>query len=440
MAKTVYNQLTETFRFYFNPGGKRIFFRIEFSFRSFLPLGFIMRKIILVLFAAITSAFAIDVSGNVSTGFYMGTPFWNSDNYAAGNVIDTEDSFMRTVNQLRLNGKFGKHFNVRFNALRSDGFQSENRLSETKIYQLYGRYKFTGGSAKLGRFVPFNRWIWGSVDGGAASYAFGKRLKISVLGGKHTPYGLLYDSDNSITVVYSDMALRLGAYEAKVKVYKDDNVTKAGVDFFGRTGGLRYNGNYGFDLTNGRLADGGVGLFYLVNRNLNFSGNYRLFRTMPWNLGGTDFQTYLIERFLAGASYKIFTKYSLNLRQMITMTSERKNYLSYITVSHPYFTLGVSYLSGDADMKRLGLVAGLKYTIEKLSVSGGLAPVNYQPRYSNESLTNTAFYFKARYRFLKCLMINANFNYYQFDKAQQPLLLQSKFRGGLQVTYFLGAE
>jgi len=399
-----------------------------------------MRKIFLVLFAAITVTFAADISGSLSTGFYMGTPFWNSDNYSAGNVIDSEDAFMRTVNQLRLNGKFGKQFNTRFNALRSDGFQSENHLSETKIYQVYGQYKFSGGVVKVGRFVPFNRWIWGSVDGGAASYAFGKTVKISALAGKHTPYGLLYDSDNSMTVVYSDLALKFGAFGTKLKIYNDDNVTKAGLDFYGRTGCLRYNGNYGFDITNSRLADGGLGLFYMVNRKLNFSGNYRLFRTMPWNLGGTDFQTYLVERFLAGAAYKLFNNYTLNLRQMVTITSEKKNYLSYFTVNHTYFTLGLSYLTGDSNIKRIGLVAGLKYTLKDLTVSGGLAPVNYQPRYSNESLTNTAFYFKARYRFLKRFLVNANFNYYQFDDKQEPLLLQSKFRGGLQLNYFLGAE
>ncbi len=399
-----------------------------------------MKKILLLLFATVSAVFAAEITGSLSTGFYTGTPFWNSENYSDGNVIDTEDSFMRTVNQLRLNGKFGNRFSVYVNALRSDGFQSDNHLSETKIYQVYGRYMFTGGNIKLGRFVPFNRWIWGSVDGAATSYSFSKLAKISVLAGKHTPYGLLYDTGNSVTVVYSDLALKFGAYGTKIKLYKDDNITKAGIDFYGRTRHLRYNGNYGFDITNKRLSDGGLGVLYLVNSKLNFSGNYRLFRTMPWKLGGTDFQTYLVERFLAGASYKFFSKYTLNLRQLLTMTSDKKNYLSYITINHTYFTLGLSYFSGDLELKRIGLVAGLRYKQKNFAVSGGLAPVSYQPRYSNKSLTNSAYYFKARYQVLKCLTVNANFNYYMFDKKQEPLLLRSKFRGGLQINYFLGAE
>ena len=205
-----------------------------------------MKKFILFLFAFTALSVAAEINGSFSTGFYLGTPYWNSENYADKNVIDAEDLFMRSVNQLRLNGKFGDRFKIRLSALRSDGFQSDNRLSETKIYQVYGQYDFNAGYVKAGRIVPFNRWIWGSVDGLAAAYVVNERMKITVLGGMHTPYGLLYDSDNAIFAAYSDLSVKFGKkYSAKVKVYNDEDVTKAGLDFYGNNGKLPYSGNYG---------------------------------------------------------------------------------------------------------------------------------------------------------------------------------------------------
>jgi len=408
-----------------------------------------MKKFIIIVLCLAGVSIAAEINGNFSTGFYLGTPFWNSENYTDGNTLDPEDLFMRSVNRLRLNGKFGNNFKIRLSALRSDGFVVENRLSETKIYQVYGQYNFKAGHVKAGRIVPFNRWIWGSVDGLAAAYVVNERIKITVLGGMHTPYGLLYDSDNAMFTTYSDLSVKLSKkYSTKVKVYNDEDVTKAGFDFYGHNGKLRYSGNYGYDFTNERIADGGLSLIYLFNRKLNISGNYRLFQPGIWKWSHTNFQPYLIERFLVGSSYRMFGDYTLNFRQMLTMTSENKNYLSYLTVGHKYFTFGLSYLTGDHEITKLGLIASGNYSLFKgFHISGGLSPVNYQGRYDDESLLSIAYFLKLKYHFLNSFSANVNFNYYQFDendvhrtkKKLELFPLQSKYRGGLTINYFFGS-
>ena len=394
-----------------------------------------MKKLAVLLFLIGSIAFAGNIQGSYSTGFYMGTPFWNSDNFSDGNEIDVEDSFMRTINQLRVNGKFGTHFKFALNARRSDGFQGDNHLSETKFYQAYGQYSWSSGDFKLGRFVPFNRWIWGSVDGASAAYQVTDAIKVSAFGGMHLPYGLLYDSDNSVTVAYADMGIKFGKYRTKLKVFNNDDVTKVGADFYGRTGKLRFSGNYGFDVTESQLADGGLGLLYLLNPKWNISANYRLFRTMPWNLGHTEFKSYLIERYLVGIGYKIFNSYTLDFKQMLTMTSDHSDYLTYLTLSQKYFTVGVSYLGGESEVKRMGLIVGANYTLFKgFNLSAGVAPVNYLLQNKDDALTSFAYYGKISYRLLQSLCLRMNFNYYQDNPA-----LQSQYRGGLQINYFFGS-
>ena len=393
-----------------------------------------MKKVIILLliFSCLQAA---DFKGSVTTGVFTGTPFWNSDNYKNGNVIDKEDSFLRSVNKIRLQGKFGQNFNFYMQALRSDDFSGDNHLSNTKIYQAYGKYCFAKGSVKAGRFLPFQRWIVGSVDGAAFAWQVTQKVTVSAMGGLHVPYGLIYDSDKQIALGYADVAVRLKPVSAKFKVYGDENVLKSGVDFYTHLGKMSVSGNYGFDFSNRQIADGGLGAIWALNKKLVLNANYRLFRTLKGEWGDLQFNSYLIERFLGGLRYEIWGGFYLDAQQMISMTSERKDYLSLLNLSSRYFNIGVNYLSGDSNLERFGLLLGGKYTLfNQLQLSAGVSPVDYLPANETDHLLTIAYYLRAGYRFFDSFSMSLNFNYYQDNPA-----LESKFRGGVQLRYNFGS-
>jgi hypothetical protein len=375
------------------------------------------------------------IKGSFSTGVFMGSPFWNADNYKDDNKIDHDDSFLRSVNHLRLKGGISENFTFRFNAARSDGFQGDNHLSNTKIYEVFGKYNFSKGYISAGRILPFNRWIRGSVDGGAFSYAISDQIKISAIGGINVRYGKLYDSDNTQTLMYADLALKFKKVSGKLKVYNDDDVTKTGVDFYGSLKKLRYNGNYGYDITNERIADGGMNLFYLISKKLNLLGNYRLFRTDDWKLSKIEFSGYLIERFLLGIRYKAFGNYYLDLRQMVSMTEYNKDYISFINLTGKYFHVGLNYLTGDSDLERIGISVGGQYSLfNGLKIYGGISPVDYMFNDQDDHQRSIAYYFRANYKVLKNLSVGANVNYYQDNEA-----LNASTRGGILIKYNFGS-
>lgn len=404
-----------------------------------------MKKVIILLliFSYLQAA---DFKGSLTTGVFTGTPIWNLDKYRdidrykasadydADNAIEKDDTFWRTTNRLRLQGKFGQNFSFYMQALRSDDFSGDNHLSDTKIYQAYGKYAFSKGSVKAGRFLPFQRWIVGSVDGAAFTWQLTQRVTVSALGGLHVPYGLVYDSGKQIALGYADVAMRFKPLRAKIKVYGDEDVVKSGVDFYSRLGKVNINGNYGFDFTNSQIADGGLGAIWALNKKFVVNANYRLFRTLAADWGDIQFNSYLIERFLAGLRYEIWSGFYLDAQQMISMTSERKDYLSLLNLSSRYFNVGVNYLSGDSGLERLGLLLGGKYTIDQLQLSAGISPVDYLPANETDHLLTIAYYFRAGYRFLDYFSMSLNFNYYQDNPA-----LESKFRGGVQLRYNFGS-
>lgn len=394
-----------------------------------------MKKILLFIFVFCTALLAGEIDGSFSTGFYFGTPYWNADNYADDNVIEPDDSFMRSVNHLRLTGKYFDHLTFKIHAVRSDGFQSETRLSETKIYQVYAQYNFSSAMVKLGRFMPLNRWIRGSVDGGGFNFAITEKIKFSAMGGLYSPYGKIYDSDNTLGLGYADISMRGKNIGAKAKVYADEDVTKAGADFYGRYGKLTYSGNYGFDFTNNRIADGGLNLMYALNSVFSLSGNYRLMRTDDWKISYIDFPSIVIERFSLGARYKLFKNYYLDFRHMITMTSELTNYLTYLNFGGKYFYLGANYLSGDSKYERLGFnIAGKYKLFSSLLLTAGFAPVDYVMNEDEDNMQTMSYYFRMNYKLFKSFTISANFNYYQDNEV-----LDSNMRGGLQLRYNFGS-
>jgi hypothetical protein len=201
------------------------------------------------IFIAITLMLGIIVAGNIdgsfSTGFFAGTPFWNPDNYNDDNVIDAESSFLRIYNRLRLDGNLSKNLGFKINALRNDGFDSDNRLSETKIHQLLLDYQFSKGTVTAGRFMPFSRWIYGSVDGGAIVYNFSRQLSVNAYGGILRRYGKLLDSDNTQNLGYADIGYRFKQSRVKIKMLVTEENSRSGIDFYSRYKTMQINGNWG---------------------------------------------------------------------------------------------------------------------------------------------------------------------------------------------------
>ncbi len=396
-----------------------------------------MKKLIIFVLVFTSFTFAVDFKGSFSSGVTIGTPYWNKANLEDDNVIDSSNSFLRVVNRLRLNGKFSENFTFGMNAIRSDGFQSDNRLSRTKIQQFYAAYKFGSGKIQAGRMMPFNRWIMGSIDGLSVAYKLSDMFSFKALGGMNVRYGKLYDSDNNYTVGYGELGVKMKNFGGKIKFYNDEDQTKTGLDFHGRLSKLRFNSSVGFNITDEELSDGSFGLFYPVNNKFLISGHYRLFRAEKWNISEKEsiyFEGYLIERLMLGLNYKIFDGYTLDMRQMIALTSERNNYISYLTFSGKYFHVGANYMTGDSEYQRMGLSIGGNYSpMKDLFLSAGVSPVDYLFYEEEDHIQSTAVYFRAKYKIIKSLGLRLNFNYYNNNNA-----LNENIRGGLNITYYFG--
>lgn len=395
-----------------------------------------MKKIFIFLFGLLCSVSAVDFDGSFSTGIYSGTPFWNPDNYSDGNTIDPESSFLRSYNRLRLNGSLTQNIGFKINALRNDGFDSENRLSETKLHQVLLNYRFSKGTVMAGRFMPFSRWIYGSIDGGAVDYFISRQLSVNVYGGVLRQYGRLFEDENTTNLGYADIAYRIKQGRVKVKMLSTEENNRAGIDFYSRYKTLQFSGNWGYNLTDNQIADGGVALFLPVNSTLSISGAYRLMRTEDFILNRIDFSGYLIERFTIGAKVKVFTKHYLDFRQMLSMTSEYNDYLSVLNFIGPFYSVGINYLDGDSDMKRIGFNLGGHYEVIKdLRLSAGVSPVNYMYSYQDTYQRTVAYYLRAGYTVLENLNLALNFNLY--DNLQS---LHDNYRGGLLLKYNFGSN
>ena len=402
-----------------------------------------MKKLILFVVFLWSFLQASDMGGSFSTGIFMGTPFWNNNNVNDVSVISSDELYLRSVNQLRLYGKFAKKFSFRINALRSDGFSTvedsagyatDVRLDQTKIYEAFLRYDFSAGHVQLGRIMPFGRWFRGSVDGGAFAVKIGKALKITALGGLFVPYGVFYDSDNQKTLAYADISYAWDKASIKAKYYYDENVTKAGLDFFFALSKVRINGNYGYDFTNSRLSDGSLNLFLKAGKKVNLSLNYYLFRPEEWAFTGVEL-SYLIERFMLGAQYRFSANSALNFNQIMAMTSEHIDYITYLTYQYRFLNVGLNYLFGESDIKRLGFTVGGNYKpFDGFVISGGISPVNYQFYDQTDNQTSIAYYLRLRYRFVKYFMAVANVNYYQNSDV-----VNNNIRGGIRLVFNFGS-
>lgn len=398
-------------------------------------------KTIITLLLSTAFLMAGDFQGSFSTGIYMGTPTWNAGSYddypteaEATESLLRSESYLRSVNRLRLKGSFGSVFSYNFNALRSDNFGSDPHLDETKIYRAYGQLDFSKMKIQIGRINPFNRWVWGSVDGGAFSVKVNNKLSFSAFGGMNVRYGKLYDADNNYALAYADMMYRGRMAAIKIKAYYDEDVTKIGTDFFGRISKLKYSANYGYDITNSRIADGGLSLFYPLTAKFTASGNYRLFRTDDWKFSRIEFEGYLIERLSLGLRYRLFSNYYIDLKQMLSMTSENSDYITFLNFSARYFNVGVNYLAGQSELQRWNVNLGLRYApLKNLNLSAGVSPVGYMYPEDQDYQNSLAVYFRASYQFLKHFTAATNFHFYQDNNV-----LESSYRGGLLIRYNFG--
>jgi len=370
----------------------------------------------------------------MTTGFYFGTPFWNSDNISESNTVDPEDSFMRSVNRLNLNGAMNRQYGFRLNVSRSDGFQSDNHLANTKFYQGSVWYKFTGGEAEAGRFSTMNRWIHGPVDGLKFKYQLNQSWSVSVLGGLQNSYGLIYDSDRNDPTAYADVNYRFGLNGIKLKALYLEESAKIGADYSGRKAKMTYSASYGYDLNNSRISDGSLNFGYQATPRWNISTNYRLFNTGDFKFPGIEFESRLIERVMAGLRYRLLDRYYLDFRQMATLTAAEIDYLSMLNFTSRYLTIGVHYLSGSTGHKRLGMNLGGSYSpLKDLNLQAGITPVDYLYDGHEDHLLTLSYYFRANYKLFRKFDVGTNFNFYQDNSA-----LNSDLRGGLFIRYNFG--
>ncbi len=383
----------------------------------------------------------IKYKGDFTTGLYSGTPFWSQDNLE-DRIVDPHSDFYRIYNRISFTGEID-NFSLQVNALRNDNFFLDglqmyfrnDHVDNTKLYQVYAKYKFGGGDIRAGRFLPFNRWYFGSVDGGMLNYRFNSKLSFNGFGGLDVKYGNVYYDENRKTIAYGELAYKDGRYGGNAKVMYSNDAYKGGLDFFGSAGLLRFSGNFGYDFTNSRLFDGSLGLYAYLSPKFNLSANYTRFT--PISFFTYEFYSEYIDRINLSATYKLFNLFSLSFRQMVTMSSQNLDYLSYLYLSHKFFYVGVNYLGGDSNSDRFGISVGGRYSpVDNLRLMLGIASVDFM--FDNRFAENRqtyASYFKVNYDVFDFATLSAYVNYYDnnsylYQKWRGGATLQLRFKGG----------
>ncbi len=397
-------------------------------------------SVLLLLFVPELKAFEFD--GSVTSGIFFGTPFWNRSNLSQS-IVDSGSDFYRLYNKVSIGAGHGD-FSVKVNALRSDNFTVENKglylnkmdiyfankhINETKIYQAYGKYDFDKGEVKLGRVMPFNRWLFASVDGGALEYDITDKISFEGFGGLDVKYGKIYDEKNRDAVAYGEVNYREENYGGKAKFMYANEAARAGLDLFGSYKGIRASGDFGFDFTNSRLFDATLALYGHVTDRFSISGNVTRFTPIGWSY---QYYSKFIDRAHLGLTYKFNKDFALSFRQMATYSSENLDHLSYFSAHYKFLYAGVNYLTGDSDNERFGVSAGARYApIRDLKLSAGVASVEYlfNPEYE-ERQQSMSSYLRIYYNIFDFLSVRANVNYYHNNTS-----LNRKWRGGLTFQY-----
>ena len=392
----------------------------------------------------------VNIQGDYTVGMFSGTPFWNRENYEDGSMIDNDQDWYRLYNKLRIGASYDD-FSLKFNGLRSDNFyfteserfefgkspvyfSEENHIYNNKIYQLYAQYKTKDYKFQIGRILPFNRWIFGSVDGLAADVDITDKISVRAFGGADVRYGLIYDDKDRNTVAYGEVAYRDRTIGGKVKAMKFGDDFRSGFDMFYRYKMLRFSLDLGYDFTNERLFDGTFGFYAYLSKKFNVSANAARFIPISWS---HRYISEYIDRLQAAATYRISDDYALSFRQMVSTSNDFTDYLSYLYLTHKYFYGGVNYLGGDSGNERLGISIGGNYPIlENLRVSAGIASVDYMfdDRFV-ETRQAYSTYLKVMYKVIDDLSLRAYFNYYDNNSTintnlRAGITAQYRFEGG----------
>lgn len=401
--------------------------------------------LIIVIVASASVAYSAEIKGSISTGAYIGTPFWSDDNLSGDTRVDSSMRFMRMFNRLNLDGKFDD-FSIHLTGSRSDGFELETQgldhrkfqlygfdtkyhLTDTRIQRAYVQYKFDGGNVKAGRLSTFNRWYFGSVDGGALSYKLADDLTFSGFGGVDVKYGTLYSDNNRRGVGFGELAYRFGKYGANLKAMYSEDAFKSGFDFHGVYSGVRFSANFGYDFTNSKLFDGSLALFGYAGKDFTWSGNITRFTPYSWSY---NFSTY-IDRIQAGVSYRIADGFFANFKQMFSKSENYSNYLSSLSFNWKYLCLGLNYMGGDTETKKFGVSLGGNYSFGKaFRVSAGISSVDYlfSNDYQEIEQSALATYLKMDWNIIGGLWLGANLNHYDNNR-----ILNEKYRGGVSLQY-----
>ena len=353
-------------------------------------------RLLVIIIAAIALLKAEGIEGNFRSGIFFGTGLWSQTDFSEQAKIHYDFPNTRLVNQLRLRSKLGP-VTWQINGSHNTGFANDSTISEAKIYQIMGRYDFSRGHLKFGRIPSLNRWYWGSYDGGAINYRLPKRIQINLFGGLGVPYGDWYDADNTEALVYGDIGYRKSVYGVKLKTIYYDESTRAGVDFWGRFKKLRAAGDYGYDFTNTRIADGGLNLSFEATQQLTLNANYRLFRSQLWDFNRLEF-SYLTERFLFAAHYNLNARYYVSLKHVTSMNSDFRNNISYIVLGRKQLYASANYLTSDYGIRRFGTSIGGKLELFKgFWIDGALSPIDYKRRGSSDHIHSLVSYLKLRY-------------------------------------------
>jgi hypothetical protein len=366
----------------------------------------------------------------------MGTPFWNSENLSGEDAIDTNQSYMRFYNRLRVKSELFDNFNIQVNAVRSDNISGDNSASETKLYEVYARYNLSNGYIKLGRFTEFNKWTLGSVDGAAISYKLFEKFTVNAYGGMDVKYGKIYDSDNQNVLVYGDVAYKEKSYGGKVKFMHTDEFDVTGAELYSRFGAFVLSGNTGYDLKNSRIHDGGLGVSGALTNKIRLFGHYHFMRPVSFWNGYIMPEIY--QNINLGLSYRLPWNLSLSGIQAATVTDSNKTYITNVSLSHKYFTFGVNYLSGDSYYNKFGISLGGRYSpIDDLMLNLGIASVDNMINFNQyeSNYQSIASYFRANYKFLNNFVLSCYANYYHtdsqyIDNIRGGATLQFNFGGG----------
>ncbi len=399
-----------------------------------------MRKFTLLICFLTVATFAhadFNYKARITSGFFSGSQFYNRENLEDRLINPNEDAY-RWYNRVSVNSNYD-NFSVKFNAIRSDYMKFDGvapyfpnkEINRTKMYQAFAQYKFDAGNVKLGRVMPFSRWFFSSVDGGMIDYQFSPKISINAFAGSDVDYGLFVDDNNRKAVGYTEIAYRDTDFGGKVKYLYANEESKVGTDLYYRFSNVRTAANIGYDATNSRLFDAGLGVFAYITPKFNVSANY--LRTIPISWSYKYYSEY-IDRVQLGISYDLGNKFTVSLKQMMGLADGNTNNLTYLYLTHKYFYVGVNYLSGDLEAERLALtVGGQYYPTEDIKLQAGIASVDhmFDNIYYEDEQTYSS-YFKVRYKALDYLNIAAYANYYH-----QNTMFDSKWRGGLTAQLIL---